>query len=146
MLHGVRVLTAHLLRACVGATKHNWAVVLAARHLANLRRVIEDLVKRNRAEIPSHKLDNRTKSDHRGAHAQSREAALGDRRIDHALGPELLEHALADLVGAVVVADLFAHEKDRAVSLHLFNHGLAQGLAVSERSHDVLVQLAKGPS
>ena len=37
-------------------------------------------------------------------------------------GAEALEHALGDLVGALVVADLFAHEKDALVALHLLDH------------------------
>ena len=61
---------------------------------------------------------------------------------------ELLEHPLADLVGALVVADLLAHEEDAVVALHLLDHRLAQGLAESERraSRAVLAQYAKGPA
>ena len=49
--------------------------------------------------------------------------------------PNLLEHPLADLVGALVVADLFAHEEDALVALHLLDHRLAEGLAVSNAAH-----------
>ena len=50
------------------------------------------------------------------------------------LRTELLEHPLADLVGALVVADLFAHQEDAVVALHLLDHRLAQGLSEPERS------------
>ena len=59
---------------------------------------------------------------------------LGDGRVDDALRPELLEHPLADLVRALVVADLFAHQKDAVVAIHLLDHRLPQGLAEPERS------------
>ena len=59
---------------------------------------------------------------------------------------ELLEHALADLVRALVVADLFAHEKDAVVALHLLDHRLAEGFSVSDAFLPWLDQAANGPS
>ena len=69
--------------------------------------------------------------DHRGADADADEAALGDRRVDDPLLAELLQQALRDLVGAVVVADLLAHEEDAIVLLHLLGHRLIERLAKS---------------
>ena len=66
---------------------------------------------------------------HRRADAQAGEAVLGDRRVDHAPGAELLEQALADLVGALVLGDLLAHQEHVGVAPHLLGHGVAQGLA-----------------
>jgi hypothetical protein len=43
---------------------------------------------------------------HRRADADAGKAMLGDRRIDHALGAELLQQALRDLVGALIFARL----------------------------------------
>ncbi len=63
--------------------------------------------------------------------------ALGDGRVDDALRAELLEHPLADLVRALVVPDLFAHEEDAVVALHLLDHRFAQGLSEPERSASV---------
>ena len=59
--------------------------------------------------------------------AHPRESLFGDRRVDDPVWPEALEHPLADLVGAVVLGDLFAHEEDAVVPLHLLGHGLVQG-------------------
>jgi hypothetical protein len=54
--------------------------------------------------------------------------------IDDALGPELLEHALADFVRALVVPDFLAHQKDAIVAIHLLDHRFPQGLSEPERS------------
>ena len=62
----------------------------------------------------------------RGADAEAGEAVLGDRRVDDALGAELLEQALADLVGALIFGDLLAHQEDVGVAAHLLGHGVAQ--------------------
>ena len=77
----------------------------------------------------AHELDDRPQPHHRRADAEPGEAGLADRRVDDALGAELLEHALADLVGAVVLGDFLAHEEDVLVALHLLGHRLAEGFA-----------------
>ncbi len=63
------------------------------------------------------------------------EPFLGDRRVDDPAGAEAGEHPLADLVGAVVLGDLFAHEEDAVVALHLLGHRLVQGFAVGNDGH-----------
>ena len=55
---------------------------------------------------------------------------LGDRRVDDPARAELVEHPLADLVGAVVLGDLLAHQEDAVVALHLLGHRLVEGFAV----------------
>ena len=65
----------------------------------------------------------------RRADADAGEAVLGDRRVDDALGAEFLQQALRDLVGALVLGDLLAHDEDVAVAAHLLGHGVAQRLA-----------------
>ena len=61
--------------------------------------------------------------------ADAGKALLGDGRVDHALVAELLEQALADLVGALVLRHLLAHQEHVLVAAHLLGHGIAQRLA-----------------
>ena len=108
-------------------------VELPAGHLPELRGVVEDLVERDGAEVPRHELDDRAAgppSPRRCRRPAKPASAMGVSMTR--LRAELLEHPLADLVGALVVADLFAHEKDAIVALHLLDHGLAEGLAESQ--------------
>ena len=49
--------------------------------------------------------------------------------VDDTLGAELVEQALGDLVGALVFADLLAHQKDVVVTAHFLGHGVAQRVA-----------------
>ena len=65
----------------------------------------------------------------RRADAEAGKAVLGDRRVDDALVAELLQQALADLVGALVLGDLLAHQEDVRVAAHLLGHGVAQRFA-----------------
>ena len=69
-------------------------------------------------------------AEHRRPDADADEAGLADRRVDDALRPELLEEALGDLVGAVELADLLAHDDDVRVAGQLLGQGLADGFAV----------------
>ena len=52
------------------------------------------------------------------------------------IGPELVEQPAAHLVGALVDADLLAHEEDVGVALHLLAEGLVQRVAVGDDWHD----------
>src|SRR6185437_6201041 len=81
-----------------------------------------------------HDLHDRALAEHRGANAGAHEALLGDRRVAHAVGPELLEQSGGDLVGAVEDAHLLAHHEDARVALHLLAQGEAQRLAIG---HDL---------
>ena len=58
---------------------------------------------------------------------------LGDRRVDHPLVAELLEQALADLVGALVLGRPPRRSGRRRVAPHLLGHGVAQRLAHGHR-------------
>jgi hypothetical protein len=50
-------------------------------------------------------------------------------------GPKLVEHALADLVGAVVFGYFFAHQEHGRIAAHLFRHGFPQCLSELYFSH-----------
>ena len=63
---------------------------------------------------------------HRRAGADAGEAIFGDRRVDHALGPEFLQQALRHLVGALIFGDLLPHHEHALVLAHFFGHGIAQ--------------------
>ena len=95
----------------VGPAEHDRAAHLPARHVERLGRRVDDLVDRLHGEVPGHELDDRPQARHGRAHADAGKPLLGDGRIDHALRPELLEQALADLVGALVLRHLLAHQE-----------------------------------
>ena len=69
------------------------------------------------------------------ADADPGKAIFGDRRIDHAARSELIEQALGDFVGALILADLLAHEEHRRIAPHLLGHGVAQRLAHGHGDH-----------
>jgi hypothetical protein len=125
---------AELAPGAVVAAEDDRASPLAARHVEHLGRVVEDRVGRDEAERPAHELDDGLEPVHRGPDAHAREPVLGDRAVDDALGPELVEHALADLVRAVVLGDLLADQEDGLVAAHLLAHRLAQRLAVLDHA------------
>ena len=102
---------------------------LAARHIERLGGRIDDLVDRLHGEVEGHELDDRLQAGHRGADADAGKAVLGDRRVDDAPRPELLQQALRDLVGALVFGDLLAHDEDVGVAAHFLGHGVAQRFA-----------------
>ena len=59
---------------------------------------------------------------------------FGDRRIDHAACPEFLQQSLRDLVSALILGDLLAHDEDIRIAAHFFGHRIAQRLA-NRRGH-----------
>ncbi len=123
------VLGADARGRAVGPAKHDRAFHLAAGHVARLGRRIDDLVDRLHGEIPGHEFDDRLQAAKGCADAEAGKAVFGDRRIDDTVGAEFLEQTLTDLVGALILRDLLAHQEDVAVAAHLLGHGVAQGLA-----------------
>ncbi len=69
------------------------------------------------------------------ADAGAGKGIFGDWRVDHAPLAELLEQALGHLVGALILADLLAHDEHAVVGAHLLGHGVAQGLAHGHSHH-----------
>jgi hypothetical protein len=97
--------------------------------------VVDDLVEGQEREVERHHLGDRPQPDERGADCDACDRLLGDRRVAHAPLPELLDHPLGDLVGALVLADLLAEEEDGRVAPHLLLHGLVEGLAHRDDGH-----------
>ena len=116
-------------RGAVGPAEHDRAAHLPARHIIGLGRRIDDVVDRLHREVEGHELDDRPKAAHRRAGAETGKAIFGDRRVDDALGPELLEQILRDLVGALIFGDLLADHEHPLVAPHLLRHRVAQRLA-----------------
>ena len=89
---------------------------LAARHVAVLRRLVDDLLERERQEVLVHDLDDRAHARHRRADARADDRHLGDRRVAHALRAELVEQALRDGHRAAHLGDVLAHDEDVVVA------------------------------
>ena len=119
----------------VRSAEHDLATHLPARHIERLGGGVDDLVHRLHGEIEGHELDDRLQARERGADAEAGKAMLGDRRVDHALRPELLQQPLRDLVGALIFGDLLAHHEHVLVAAHLLGHGVAQGFAHGHGDH-----------
>ena len=102
---------------------------LAAEHVLELGRLVEDLVEADAHEVDEHQLGDRAQAGGGGADGGADEAALGDRRVQHAVAAELGHQPLGDaeraapgvlLAGrAQAAGDVLAHDDDAVVALHL---------------------------
>ena len=93
------------------------------------------MVDRLHGEVPGHELDDRLEAGKGRADADSGKGIFGDGRVDHARRSELIEQALGDFIGALILADLLAHDEHRRIAAHLFGHGVAQRLAHGHAHH-----------
>ena len=69
---------------------------------------------------------------------------LGDRRVAHALGAELLEEALRDAHRAAHLGDVLAHEEDVLVGAHRLGERVANRFAVGDLGHSSGVDVLEG--
>ena len=92
-LPGVRVRRAELVAGALRHAHDERHLDLAAEHVADRRRVVDDLVHRQQREVDRHELDDGPQAGHRRADAHADDRVLGDRRVAHALLAELLEQA-----------------------------------------------------
>ena len=131
-LEAVRVLRRELAATAGRHPDHQRHRELAARHVRQRRRAVDDLVQREQAEVAGHDLDDRAQARDRGADTGADEAVLGQRRVDDALRPELLEQALADRVAAAVAAHVLAEQQDARIGVQRITDRLPAGLAVAD--------------
>ena len=92
-LQAVRVRRAELVAGALRHAHDQRHARLAAEHVVDVRRVVDDLVEREQREVDRHQLDDRAQAGHRRADAHADDRVLGDRRVAHALLAELLEQA-----------------------------------------------------
>ena len=109
------------------------------------RGVGADLVVRGPEEAVELDLRDRSKPGHREADRGSDDAALGERRVDHAVFAEALLQAFGHAEDAAVDADVFAEEKDPVVLLHLLDEGEVDRLYECEVGHRLRSVCSSGP-
>ena len=129
------MLCAELERRSARPSEHGRNADLSGRHVAHLGRRVHQLVDREKGEVPGHELDHRAEAHHRGTDTDTGKPQLGDGRVHHPHGPELVEQAAAHLVRALVHPDLLAHQEDVGVPLHLLAERLVEGITVGECRH-----------
>ena len=93
---------------------------LAARHVVRLRRLVRELVHDEREEVAEHDVDHRPQAGHRRADAEPGDPGLGDRRVEDALGAELLDEAGQHLERVPGLGDVLADDE----------HGRRRGAAL----------------
>jgi hypothetical protein len=108
---------------------------LPTAHRPVLRRLVDELLHREREEVLVHDLDDRVHALHGGADPRADDRHLGDRRVAHALRAELGEHALGHAHGAAHLGDVLAHHEHRVVAAHRLRERAADRLAVGQLRH-----------
>ena len=83
---------------------------LAAEHIAHLGGLVDELVHADGEEVAEHQLGYGPQARGRRADGAAYYRALGDGRIAHALGAELVEHAHGHAEAAAELADVLAEE------------------------------------
>ena len=103
---------------------------LAARHEAQLGRMVDDHVHRHRREVHQHDLGHRPHADHRRADGRADDGLLGDRRGAHARRAVLGRQALGDAHDAafLLVGDVLAEQDHVRVQRHRFVQRHVDGL------------------
>ncbi len=105
---------------------------LAARHMADGRRIVDDLVERQEAEIDRHDLDDRAHPAERRADPGADEGRFGKRRVADAFGAELVEQPLGDRIAAAVAPDILAHQKDARIGKKSLADRFADRIAIGD--------------
>jgi hypothetical protein len=121
-------------RAALGADRQRH-LDLSSRHRAVLRRLVDELLHRERQEVLVHDLDDRPHALHRGADPGPDDRHLGDRGVADALRPELVEQALRHRHRAAHLRDVLAHEEHVLVLAQRTRERIPHGLAVRHLRH-----------
>ena len=114
---------AELVGDAVAAAEDDRDLELPAGHVADVGGVVHDLVDADQVNDQlMNSMIGRSPTIAAPTPRPEKPASLIGVSITRR-GPNLLEHALGDLVRAVVLGDFLAHEEDVLVALHLLGHG-----------------------
>ena len=126
---------------------------LAAEHVAELGRLVEDLVEADPHEVDEHQLGDGAKAGRGGTGGGADEGRFGDRRIENALAAEFAHQAFGDaerpapgvvLAGrAEAAGDVLAHDDDARIAAHLVAQRLEDRLAVAFLAHVISLDLRR---
>ena len=101
-------------RSALGADRERH-LHLATGHRPVLRRLVDELLHGDRQEVLVHDLDDRAHALDRRADTAADDRHLGDRRVAHAAGTELVEQALRHRHRTAHLGDVLAHDEDALV-------------------------------
>ena len=99
----------------------------AAREIDVLGRHVVNRVHADSEEVDKHQLCDRPHAGHGGAHRRAQEPGLGDRRIDNALGPELVVEPGRRAKDAAIDTDVLPHHEDIGIGAHFLRDGFRHG-------------------
>jgi hypothetical protein len=95
----------------------------------DLRRLVHQLIHRQRDKIAEHDVHHRAHTGHRRADADTGNARLRNRRVDHALGAEFFHQPRQHFKRRARFGNIFADDKHRRIAPHFFGEGLIDRLA-----------------
>src|SRR5437867_13398758 len=110
----------HLISRAGRSATNDRDLKLPTGHVKHLCGRVNNLIRRQNGKIERHELDDRPEPSHRRAYTETGEAKFGDRRIDNSFWPKLREQPAGYLVRAIVLRNLFAHQKNVLVASQLF--------------------------
>mmetsp|Transcript_1434 Transcript_1434/g.2041 ORF Transcript_1434/g.2041 Transcript_1434/m.2041 type:complete len:214 (+) Transcript_1434:816-1457(+) len=126
------MLGTHTGGGTVGSAEHHGALDLTCAHVQGFGSGVDDVVNGLHCKVESHELDDRLESRHGGSHSNSCEPSLCDGGVIHALRTKLLQQPASDLVCALVLSDLLAHDVHLIIPGHLLLHSRVNSVPDSQ--------------
>src|SRR5215472_13451070 len=134
-LQALAVLGAQLMAPALRGTNHQRHLGLAAEHVVDFGRVVDDLIHREQAEIYGHQLDYRLESAHRGANPCAHYREFRNRSVPHPFLAVHGQQSVGDLEGTAEVADFLAHDKHALVAVEFLAQRDVESFAIADLCH-----------
>src|SRR3546814_15350214 len=100
-------------------TDHQRGARPAVRYIADIGRLINDLIECDEQEVAEHDFRDWPQTFHRGADRRAEDCSLGDRRVDHTIRTPAFLEAPAQPEHSAGLADIFAKQDDLRPRSHL---------------------------
>src|SRR5260221_302153 len=124
----LRVLRRRPPRRPQRSPQHHRHFPRSTRHVVNFRRLVHQLIHRQRQKIPEHDVHNRPQTSHRRAHAHPGKPRLRNRCIQHALRPKLFHQSGQHLERRPCLRHVFSKNAHARIAPHLFRQCFAHRL------------------
>jgi len=107
----------------VDSAENNGAGEVTSGHVVGLGTGVDNMVNSLEGKVPGHEFNHRAEASKTSTNSNSSETSFSNRSVNDTFVTISVPHTLRDLVGSVVLSNLFADEENFLVTLDFVAHG-----------------------
>ncbi len=116
----------------VEASEYNSSTENACAHVRSFSTAVDDMIDSLKGEVPCHVLNDGLESHERGSNGKSSETSFSDWCVSDSVSSVLINKALCDFVGTLILPNFLTDDKSFGIVSQLFIKGRVQSLSIGD--------------